>query len=197
MVYDCWPMAAAGNQEALKGLIALDDGQAYKELFVLYYPRLLQFSYSFTHCKESAEEIVSDVFLKIWLRRKSIPEIENLHLYLYISTKNLSINRVLKQKREKTFSLDEVKVEFESIYFNPEQLYITSEMVKRIQFAIKQLPPKCQLIFKLVKEDGLKYKQVAELLNLSVKTIESQMAIAIRKLSVCLQFDMARTLSPQ
>jgi len=190
-------MAAAGNLDALKGLIALDDGQAYKELFVLYYPRLLLFSYSFTHCKESAEEIVSDVFLKIWLRRKSIPEIENLHLYLYISTKNLSINRVLKQKREKTFSLDEVKVEFESIYFNPEQLYITSEMFKRIQFAIKQLPPKCQLIFKLVKEDGLKYKQVAELLNLSVKTIESQMAIAVRKISLCLQFDMAKAVSPQ
>jgi DNA-directed RNA polymerase specialized sigma24 family protein len=53
--------------------------------------------------KESAEEIVSDVFLKIWLRRKSISEIENLHLYLYISTKNLSINAVLKTKREKTF----------------------------------------------------------------------------------------------
>jgi len=190
-------MAAAGNQEALKRLIALDDGQAYKELFVLYYPRLLQFSYSFTHCKESAEEIVSDVFLKIWLRRKSLPEVENLHLYLYVSTKNLSLNCVLKQKRIKTFSLEEVKVEFNSIYFNPEQLYITSEMFKRIQFAVGQLPPKCQLIFKLVKEDGLKYKQVAELLNLSVKTIESQMAIAIRKISLCLQFDIARTVSPQ
>ena len=190
-------MAAAGNQEALKGLIALDDGQAYKELFVLYYRRLLQFSYSFTHCKETAEEIVSDVFLKIWLRRKSLPEVENIHLYLYVSTKNLSLNCVLKEKRAKTFSLDEVKVEFNSIYFNPEQLYISSEMFKRIQFAVGQLPPKCQLIFKLVKEDGLKYKQVAELLHLSVKTIESQMAIAIRKISLCLQFDIARTISPQ
>jgi len=188
---------AAANLEALKGLIALDDGQAYKELFVLYHSRLMQFSYSFTHCKESAEEVVSDVFLKIWLRRKSITEIENLHLYLYVSAKNLSINRVLKQKREKTFSLDEVKVEFETIYFNPEQLYITSEIFKRIQFAIRQLPPKCQLIFKLIKEDGLKYKQVAELLNLSIKTIESQMAIAVRKISLCLQFDMEKTVSPQ
>jgi len=181
----------------LQRQIAAEDAQAYKELFISYHSRLLKFAYSFTHSKESAEEIVSDVFLKIWLRRRSILEIENLHLYLYVSTKNLSINRLLKQKREKTFSLDEVKVEFESIYFNPEQLYITAEIFQRIQFAIKQLPPKCQLIFKLVKEDGLKYKQVAELLHLSVKTIESQMAIAVRKISLCLQFDMARTVSSQ
>ena len=184
-------MAAVGNIEALKGLIALDDGPAYKELFVLYHPRLLQFSYSFTHCKETAEEIVSDVFLKIWLRRKSLPEIENLHLYLYVSVKNLSLNCVLKQKRTKTFSLEEVKVEFNSIYFNPEQLYITTEMFQRIHFAIKQLPPKCQLIFKLVKEDGLKYKQVADLLGLSVKTVEGQMSIALRKMSLSVQFDLA------
>ena len=192
MVYDCWRMAAVGNLEALKGLIALGDGQAYKELFVLYYPRLLQFSYSFTHCKESAEEIVSDVFLNIWQKRKSLSEVENLHLYLYISTKNLSLNSVLKEKRNKTFSLEEVQVEFNSIYVNPEQLCISGEMFQRIQSAIRQLPPKCQLIFKLIKEDGLKYKQVADLLGLSIKTVECQMSIALRKMSLGVQFDLAR-----
>lgn len=190
-------MAAIGNLEALTSRIAADDGFAYKEFFILYHARLLQFSYSFTHSKEVAEEIVSDVFLKIWLRRKSLPGIDNLHLYLYISTKNLSINWVLKQKRKKTFHLDETVVEFRSIYSDPEQLLITGEMLKRIQFAIKQLPPRCQLIFKLVKEDGLKYKQVAALLDLSVKTVESQMSIALRKIGVCIQFDMAKTISPQ
>jgi RNA polymerase sigma-70 factor (ECF subfamily) len=115
---------------------------------------------------------------------------------LYISTKNLSINWVLKHKREKTFHLDNTLVEFKSIYSDPEQLLITAEMLKRIQFAIKQLPPKCQLIFKLIKEDGLKYKQVAALLDLSIKTIEHQMSIALRKIGFCIQFDMAKTVSP-
>ena len=68
-------------------------------------------------------------------------------------------------------------------------------MFQRIHSAIKQLPPKCQLIFKLVKEDGLKYKQVAVLLGLSVKTVECQMGIALRKMSLGIQFDLAR-ISP-
>lgn len=87
-----------------------------------------------------------------------------------------------KQKRTKTFSLDDVHTEFRSIYFDPEQLLITAEMFKRVCAAIQNLPPKCRLIFKLIKEDGLSYKEAAELLHLSVKTIENQMTIALRKL---------------
>ena len=189
-------MAAAGNLKALAGRIVDDDPLAYKELFLLYHPRLLQFSFSITHSKEVAEELVSDVFLKIWLRRKSLSDIDNLHLYLYVSTKNLSINWVLKQRRERTFQLDDIVVEFKSFHSDPEQMLISSEMFRRIQFAIQQLHPRSQLIFKLVKEDGLKYKQVAALLDLSIKTIENQMGIALRKIALCVQFDMAKTISP-
>ena len=72
---------------------------------------------------------------------------------------------------------------------------ITAEMLKRIQSAINQLPPKCQLIFKLIKEDGLRYKEVAELLGLSIKTIENQMALALRKLENSIGFDIVRSVS--
>lgn len=170
-----------------------EDADAYKQLFLLYHLRLIQFSYSITKNRESAEEVVSDVFLKIWSNRKSLDKIENVHLYLYICTKNLSINSLKKQNRQKLFSLDEAVVELKSLYFDPEQLMITSEMFKRIRYAVQQLPPRCQLIFKLVKEDGLKYKEVAELLGLSLKTIENQMAIALRKISKSIQFDAHKT----
>jgi RNA polymerase sigma-70 factor (ECF subfamily) len=175
--------------------IVSDDATAYKELFLLYHHKLLLFSRSITLSTEAAEEIASDVFLKIWLKRKSLNEIENLHLYLYVSTKNLSINYVLKQKREKVFSLDETIVEFRSLYYDPEQLLITAEMLKRIQLAVLQLPPRCQLIFKLVKEDGLKYKEVAELLHLSLKTVENQMTIALHRIQESVKFDLTRTFS--
>jgi RNA polymerase sigma-70 factor (ECF subfamily) len=72
---------------------------------------------------------------------------------------------------------------------------ITAEMQKRIRSAIQTLPPKCRLIFKLIREDGLKYKEVAELLNLSLKTIENQMTIAIKKISEAIRFDFVRTLN--
>ena len=169
-----------------------DDAVAYKELFLLYHPKLISFSTSITHSKESAEEVVSDVFLKIWQNRNSLSRIENFHLYIYIITKNLSINRFLKQKKEKTFSIDDAVVEFKSIYLDPEQIMMTSEMVKKIRFAIGELPPRCQLIFKLVKEDGLKYREVAELLNLSVKTIENQMTIALKKIGQSMHFKMGK-----
>jgi RNA polymerase sigma-70 factor (ECF subfamily) len=165
-----------------------DDGAAYKKLFLLYHPRLLSFSYSITQCKESSEEAVSDVFLNIWKGRKTLLQLENFHLYLYICTKNISLNYLAKQKRARVFSLDQTKTEFKSIYFDPEQLMITAEMFKRIQAAIQELPPKCQLIFKLIKEDELSYKEAAELLHLSVKTIEAQMTIALRKLGTSIYF---------
>ncbi len=172
-----------------------DDAIAYKQLFQSYHGRLFQFAYSITHSKETAEEIVSDVFLKIWMKRKSLIKIQNKHLYLYICTKNLAINRLIKDKRNRVFSLDECLVELRSIYFDPEQLMITAEMVRRVQHAINELPPKCRMIFKLVKEDGLKYKEVAELLGLSSKTVENQMTIALRKMDQSIGFDIVRSIS--
>lgn len=188
-------MRTANDLNNLVRRIAGEDPAAYKELFLLYQSKLVHFSFSITHLKEPAEEIVSDVFLKIWINRKNLHEIQNLHLYLYVSTKNASINYVLQQKKKKYFSLDETVVEFRSLYFDPEQLMITAEMLNRIQQAIQELPPRCRLIFKLVKEDDLKYKEVAELLHLSVKTIEAQMAIALRKIHASIRFDMEKSFS--
>lgn len=181
-------MDTTARKEMVARVALNDDSVAYKKLFLFYHPKLLSFSYAITHCKESSEEVVSDVFLNIWNHRKTLLRIDNFHLYLYISTKNISLNYLARQKKQQVFSLEDVKTEFHSIYYNPEQLMITAEMFKRIREAIKDLPPKCQLIFKLVKEDNLRYKEVAELLHISVKTVEAQMSIAFRKLGASIAF---------
>lgn len=180
-------MKPALLQEWIARLALHSDMEAYKHLFGFYYPRLVSFSMAITKCKESSEETVSDVFLKIWNKREELLRIENIHLYFYISTKNASINALAKQQRSQHFSLDATHAEIESMQYNPEKLLLTREMFKRIQEAIQTLPPKCRLIFKLVKEDNLTYKEVAELLQLSVKTIEKQMGIAMRKLGASVQ----------
>ena len=177
----------------LNRIAQYDDAIAYRELFLLYHSRLVHFSSSITHSKESAEEIVSDVFLKLWNNRKTLTRIGNFHLYIYIATKNLSINCLLRQKRSESFSLDDVAVEFRSTYLDPEELLITAEMHKRLHYAINELPPQCRLVFKLVKEDGLKYREVAELLNLSLKTIENQMTIALKKIGQAIRFNLSHT----
>jgi RNA polymerase sigma-70 factor (family 1) len=182
----------------LQNRIALyDDQGAYKELFTEFYSFLYRFAQSFVRSKQIAEEIVSDVFIKIWEKRKELEKITNLKVYLYISTRNTSINYIGKLKRSDTNSLESFGSGINSFYINPvnpEQLMITAEMMNRIEKAIEDLPPKCKLTFKLVKEDGLKYKEAAEILHISVKTVENQLAIALQKIGYAVSFDIKRSV---
>lgn len=170
------------------------DEQAYEELFNHFYPSLYQFALSFVKTGQLAEEVVSDVFIRIWQKRAALARIRDLKLYLFISTKNTSLNYLRQQKKDSLLP-DDYRVQLRSVYFDPEQLLITAEMINRIQQAINQLPPRCQLIFKLVKDDGLRYKEVAGLLNLSLKTVENQMTLALRKLGSAIQFDIRTTVN--
>jgi len=181
----------------LLSAISLNDDQAaYRELFILLHSRLKQFAYSILKSAEEAEELVSDVFIKIWQKRSELTGIESPLLYLYATTKNLALNRLEKQKRHQNFSPDEWLVQMNSVYFDPEKLMLTEEMMRQIKTAINDLPPRCRLVFKLVKEDGLKYREVAELLQLSVKTIEAQMAIALRRVGKCMLLELKPATTP-
>ncbi len=189
-------MITATTIQTLQSRIARsDDQQAYRELFTSLYSYLFQFAKSLVKAKEPAEEIISDVFIKVWEKRKELEKIENLKLYLYVSTRNHAYNYLEKQKRSITNTLDDAQADFTSVYFDPEQLLITADMLARIQKAIDQLPPKCKMIFKLAKEDGLKYREVAELLNISIKTVENQLAIALQKIGSAVSFDIRKTVS--
>ena len=187
-------IAASALSEIVERIAVKDDLAAYKQLFIHYHSRLTQFSYSILDNKETAEEVVSDVFLKIWNNRQSLLRIQNFHLYLYVCTKNQSLNSLRRQNSNKTFSLDDCNTELTSFYFDPEQLMITLEMYKRLDELIRNLPPKCRLIFKLIREDGLTYKEVSQLLQLSVKTIENQMTIALKKIGQSIQFDIKKAI---
>ncbi len=179
----------------IQSRIALhNDEQAYEQLFHHFYPSLYQFALSFVKTGQLAEEVVSDVFIRIWQKRAALARIRDLKLYLFISTKNTSLN-YLRQQKHDTLLPDDYRVQLRSVYSDPEQLLITAEMINRVQQAINQLPPRCQLIFKLIKDDGLKYKEVAGLLNLSLKTVENQMTLALRKIGSAISFDIRTTVN--
>ncbi len=186
-------MTANDCKHLIQRIALHDDLAAYRELFTGYHSALIHFSHSILHSKESAEEVVSDVFMKIWNLRHSLLNVENTHLYIYVITKNLSINRLHKNKREAFTFIDEVAAPFENLSFDPEQLLISAELHQRLHAAIDALPPKCRLIFKLIKEDGLKYKDVAELLQLSVKTVEAQMSIALKRVAAAIPFSFSHS----
>jgi RNA polymerase sigma-70 factor (family 1) len=168
------------------------DQHAYAQLYMVYMPYLLKFANSIIKNNELAEEIVSDVFIKIWQNRADLWKVENFQLYLYVGTKNTAINYLSRHFRKDVISLEEMSLNISMSPYNPEQLLITSEAVKKINYEIQKLPPRCRLIFKLVKEDRLRYNDIASLLNISVKTIDNQMAIALKKISSAINFDLKK-----
>ncbi|MBP8114057.1 MAG: RNA polymerase sigma-70 factor [Chitinophagaceae bacterium] len=181
------------NDEIKRLLSAIafqNDQAAYKELFIMLYSRLKQFGYAILKSNEEAEELVSDIFIKVWEKKEKLTTIESPLLYFYTTAKNLAFNRLQKQKRLQSLKPEEWLMQVNSIYLNPEELMMTAEMLNKIKRAVNDLPPRCKLIFKLVKEDGLKYREVAELLQLSVKTVEAQMAIALRRLGKCMHIEL-------
>jgi len=172
----------------------LDDQQAYKELYLTLYPAIFGFISGFIKSKPAAEEIISDVFIKIWEKRQDLELIVNLKVYCYVIAKNLSLNYIEKQKRVSTLNIEDFTDTLTERFIDPEQLMITSEMVDRISLAINSLPARCKMIFTLIKENGFKYKDVAEIMNISEKTVENQMAIALKKISVSINFDLSRSM---
>ena len=158
------------------------DQQAFKELYLAYFDRLYKFAFSILHSAEFAEEAVNDVFLNIWQKRNSLKNIASLTNYLFISTKNTSFNYLSKFRKERNTSLDDVLVRFEIDELTPETILFSAEIRSEIEQAINQLPPKTKLVFQMAKVEGLKYKEIAEILNISVNTIDNHIATAVKKL---------------
>ena len=133
--------------------IAISDSEnAYLELFNLLYIPVKKFAFCILHSNEAAEEVADDVLISLWRNRKNLIEINNVHVYALVIAKNLSLNILKKNSKNKTTSLDEIDVNFYFDSSTPEQLIIDNELKKRLENAIQSLPPKCQLVFKLAKE---------------------------------------------
>jgi RNA polymerase sigma-70 factor (family 1) len=172
--------------------IANGDEEAFRQVYVFYYTRLYQFAYALVKIREPAEEIVEDVFVRIWQQRETIGSIHNIKVYLYTAIKNSSLNYLSQKARQSiTEPFDHIHIGMESTAGTPEQILITAEMQQKIRLAVEALPPRCRMIFKLVREDGLKYREIAGVLNISVNTIDAQMAIAIKKITTAIgaEFD--------
>jgi len=180
------------TKELQRRIAIYDDQQAYRELFYLFYQPLLRFANAFVRSHELSEEIVSDVFIRIWERRSQLQEIENLTVYLYVSTRNTALKYLLRHQKQASIGLDELQVELESSYSNPEQILLTAELINRVSRAVNELPPRCKMVYKLIREDGLKYKEVAEILNISIKTIDNQLAIALKKIGKAININLKK-----
>ena len=161
-----------------------NDQAAFDELFTCYFTGLVSFAGSILKDRQLAEEVVEDVFIKLWQNRTTMLSIKNISYYIYTATKYAAINAL---KSHRTILYEDFGDDIRLTYTSPETSFISHENISLITGAVNDLPPKCRLIFRLIKEEGLKYDEVARLLQLSVKTVEGQMTIAIKKLTQTLQ----------
>lgn len=168
----------------LQDQVSMGNVEAFTKIYQFFQNKLTIFSTALIHSKTIAEEVVEDVFIRLWINHPKINTIENLQVYLYTAVKNRSLNAINSiNKKIISEPFDTLDTQIQSLDENPAEKLISTEMLKKVDLAIQQLPPKCKMIFKLVREDGLKYKEVAAILNISVNTIDAQMAIAVKRIA--------------
>lgn len=158
----------------------LRDGylKSYESLFLEYYEPLVKFANRFVYDIQIGENIVQDVFLKMWENRDKLEFGNSIKSYLYTSVKHLSINHLQKsrtlKKHQETIRLQTID---ES---TPEDILINQELIKSIELAIQNLPEKARIVFSMSRLDKLKNAEIAEILNISIKAVEAQMTKALK-----------------
>ena len=157
-----------------------DNEIAFEQLFNKYYASLCLFTFQFLHDREMAEEIVQEVFVKIWAKRKTLQIKTSIKHYLLSSVRNQSLNRIQHEKVEKHYAR---QVQLGTP--DEQDLDLCFQEVglrQKIEKSIGLLPEKRREVFRLSREEGLKYNEIADRLHLSVKTVEAQMGLALKQL---------------
>jgi len=152
----------------------------FEQLFKEHFVHLCNFAQNYISNLDDAKEIVQDVFINLWNKRDNITSDKSVKSYLFTSVKNRCFNFIRDNKKFRSSILDIDIADYEVPFENDS--YSGPELQIRINDAINKLPEKCQQVFKLSRIEELKYKEIADKLNISVKTVEAQMSKALKVL---------------
>ena len=175
-------------------MFPIDGEKGFKIVFDTYYPRLLRFAKEYVGDLFEAENILQDVFLRLWEKRASLPADINLQAYLLTMVKNqcmdfLRHRRVVQQISVDWETLQEQETSFNYYAisrFDPEEMDVEA-LERLVENAINELPEQCRKAFELSRYDGLKYKEIADKMGVSVKTVETHISHALKILRVTLK----------
>ncbi len=165
-----------------------NDKEAFNLLFYMYAEKIFKFSLTFFNREVEAEEIVQEVFLKIWLKRKTISDPSTFNSYIYTIAKNLIFNNLKRNIYKKKYD-SYLYANHQAQQNVTENEVIYEETKQRIERALAQLPKKRKEVFLLSRRDGLKNKEIAEKLDISIKTVETHMSLSLKYLRGILHVD--------
>lgn len=165
----------ADDTQIIQGLHA-GDRNALKALYEIYYEPLYRFLWRKTRHEDTALDLVQDVFIRVWESRSRLDETQSIKAYLYRIAGNLAIDHLRHKITARSEDIDDMVQE---PAHDPQQRY---DLRHRIHNALEKLPEDIKTVFTLNRFDALKYAEIAEMLNISVKTVESRMSKALKLL---------------
>ncbi|MCD8177424.1 MAG: RNA polymerase sigma-70 factor [Tannerellaceae bacterium] len=149
----------------------------FRELFHLLYDPFFRTASYYLPEDEWVQEVVSDVFLILWKEKDKLHTLDNFDGYCFILIKNGSLNYLAKIKN--TLPLTESEQPIIPGSISPEENYLADELLQTYLDSVENLPLRCKEIYRLVKEEGLSYKEVADQLRISPKTVDAQIQKAM------------------
>lgn len=157
------------------------DTRALNLLMERYYTGLCRFAVKHIRNEQEAEELVQDILVSLWDKRQILPAITSLPAYLYKAVKNRAINYLRAEMKKPEFEYDTSQVSVPIAAAVLEDMNV-NELEKLVAIAIQKLPERCRIIFDLSRNAGLTYREIADELSISQKTVETQMTIALTRL---------------
>ena len=158
-----------------------DQQRLFADIYECYFDRLFAYALVLTNSERYAEETVSEVFYNLLRSNKDLSGIQNITSYLFASVRNQAIRLVsLNPASFDTFQYDHMKSSVQDV--NPEDLMIGKELEDFIENVTQELPPQCQLVYRMVREQHMKHSVVAEKLNISPNTVKNHMIAALAKI---------------
>ena len=174
-------IAVEYNNNNQFSVLRVSNEAAFEKVFKLYFKSLHAYAFTFTKESETAEEIVQNVFFKIWEKNSHLQMDDSLKSYLYRAVHNESLNYIKHEKVKSSFQLAYSGYS-DFTAADASEVIIATELEAAIQKSIDQLPAQCRLIFQMSRYEQLKYQQIATQLNISIKTVENQMGKALKVL---------------
>lgn len=180
------PAESLNNEKELLKQVAKGDANAFRQLFEQYKDKLYSYAMHYTAREDVSEELVQEVFMKVWLYREKLVEIERFEAWVFTICRNLSFNYLRKIAHEEAM-LQRAPGHNNTAPETADSLLLYKEQTVLLQSAIDRLPPQQKLIYTLNREQHLKTEEIAQQLGLAHGTVKSHLALALRSIRTYIQ----------